>query len=119
MVPDLLCGQAAPAALRPAVDALDEVGYPATSRFQERHLEVREALEDPAEDHVGELAHLAKAMGQHKGLAAVSPYIVEVDPNAVLPGRAMHTQHGPQGLCRLIQGVEAGVAITDGEPGRW
>ena len=34
----------------------------------------------------------------------------------MLPGRAMDAQHGPQGLCRLIEGVEAGVAITDVEP---
>src|SRR5262245_41155761 len=98
MVPDLLRGQAAPAALCPPIDALDEIGHPAAPRFQERHLEAREALEDPAEDHVGKLAHLAEAVGQHKGLTAVSPYVVEVDPDAVLPCRAMHGQHGPQGL---------------------
>src|SRR5215831_2473103 len=77
MVPDLLRGQAAPAALRPAVDPFDEVGHPAAARFQERHLEAREPLEDPTEDHVGELAHLAEAMSQYEGLAAVSPHVVE------------------------------------------
>src|SRR2546422_8128318 len=81
MVPDLLRGQMATAALRPAVNTLDEVGHPAAARFKERHLEAREALEDPAEDHVGELAHLAEAVGQHKGLAAVGPDVVEVDPD--------------------------------------
>ena len=67
---------------------------------------------------MGELAHLAEAVGQHEGLAAVSPDVVEVDPNAVLPRRTVHGQHRPQRLRRLIQGVEAGVAIADGEPGR-
>src|SRR5215510_8034115 len=97
MVPDLFRGQVAPAALRPTVNPLDEVGHPAASRFKEGHLEVREALKDPAKDHVGELAHLAEAMGQHKGLAAVGPHIVEVDSDTVLPGRAVHAQHSSKG----------------------
>src|SRR5215510_11388322 len=117
MIPDLLRGQATPAALCPPINALDEIRHPATARFQERHLEAREALEDPTEDHVGALAHLAEAAGQHEGLAAVSPHVVEVDPDAVLSCRAMHGQHGSQRLRCLIERVETGVAIADGEPG--